>query len=368
MFRRAASLLDFVPRDGELVEVRGRLGVYEPRGDLQLIVESLQRAGPGALFEQFLQLKARLEAAGPVRPGPQAATAAAAARHRRGHLARRRRAARRRDRAAAPRVPHVRWCWHRRRCRAPQAPAELVARAAALYRAGRRRARWTSILLVRGGGSIEDLWAFNDEQLARTIVQSPVPVVCGVGPRNRLHDCRLLRRPARAHADGCGRAGGAGRETLAGGDWTRQDACACGEPRSAWTARASGWTSPPSRLGRPLSRMAAQQLRLARSRIACATPSRRRLDKDAAAFTGAEAMPCSSALQLQRDAAALDRARVAAGTARPAAGAAAWLCPADRPKRASRSPARAQAHPGQALRATLADGEVASHGDGTGRD
>ena len=64
MFRRAASLLDFVPRDGELVEVRGRLGVYEARGDLQMIVESLQRAGQGALFLQFLRLKARLEAEG----------------------------------------------------------------------------------------------------------------------------------------------------------------------------------------------------------------------------------------------------------------------------------------------------------------
>src|SRR5687767_995576 len=64
MFRRAAGLLDFVPRDGEMVEVQGRLGVYEPRGDLQLIVESLARAGQGALFEQFLQLKARLQAQG----------------------------------------------------------------------------------------------------------------------------------------------------------------------------------------------------------------------------------------------------------------------------------------------------------------
>jgi exodeoxyribonuclease VII large subunit len=64
MFRRAASLLDFLPRDGELVEVQGRLGVYEPRGDLQLIVESLRRAGQGALFEQFLRLKAKLEAEG----------------------------------------------------------------------------------------------------------------------------------------------------------------------------------------------------------------------------------------------------------------------------------------------------------------
>ena len=64
MFRRAAGLLDFSPRDGELVEVQGRLGVYEARGDLQLIVESMQRAGQGALFEQFLRLKARLETEG----------------------------------------------------------------------------------------------------------------------------------------------------------------------------------------------------------------------------------------------------------------------------------------------------------------
>ena len=64
MFKRAASLLDFSPRDGELVEVRGRLGVYEPRGDLQLIIESMSRAGQGNLFEQFLKLKAQLEAEG----------------------------------------------------------------------------------------------------------------------------------------------------------------------------------------------------------------------------------------------------------------------------------------------------------------
>ena len=64
MFRRAAGLLDFMPRDGDQVEVRGRLGLYEPRGDLQLIVESLRRAGQGALFEQFLQRKAKLEAEG----------------------------------------------------------------------------------------------------------------------------------------------------------------------------------------------------------------------------------------------------------------------------------------------------------------
>ena len=64
MFRRAGGLLNFVPRDGELVEVRGRLDVYGPRGDLQLIVESMSRAGQGALFEQFLALKAKLEVEG----------------------------------------------------------------------------------------------------------------------------------------------------------------------------------------------------------------------------------------------------------------------------------------------------------------
>ncbi|MEG0786000.1 MAG: exodeoxyribonuclease VII large subunit, partial [Comamonas sp.] len=64
MFRRAAMAMDFTPRDGELVEVRGKLGVYEQRGDLQLIVDSLQRAGQGALFEQFLRVKAQLEAEG----------------------------------------------------------------------------------------------------------------------------------------------------------------------------------------------------------------------------------------------------------------------------------------------------------------
>ena len=64
MFRRAAEGMGFTPRDGELVEVRGKLGVYEQRGDLQLIVDSLQRAGQGAWFEQFLRLKAQLEAEG----------------------------------------------------------------------------------------------------------------------------------------------------------------------------------------------------------------------------------------------------------------------------------------------------------------
>ncbi|HWH73271.1 MAG TPA: exodeoxyribonuclease VII large subunit, partial [Methylibium sp.] len=64
MFRRAASLLDFAPADGALVELRGRVAVYEPRGELQFVVESMRRAGAGALYERFLRLKLQLEAEG----------------------------------------------------------------------------------------------------------------------------------------------------------------------------------------------------------------------------------------------------------------------------------------------------------------
>jgi exodeoxyribonuclease VII large subunit len=179
MFRRSANLLSFVPRDGELVEVTGRLGVYEQRGDLQLVVESLRRAGQGALFEQFLRLKATLEAEGlfdaarkrelPLLPrGIGIATSlGAAALHDVVTCLRRR-------------APHVPVMLAPAAVQGAQAPGELVAALEALYRlAG--HGTIDVILLVRGGGSLEDLWAFNDEQLARTIVRSPVPLVSGVG-------------------------------------------------------------------------------------------------------------------------------------------------------------------------------------------
>ncbi len=179
MFRRAAGLLDFAPRDGELVEVRGRLGVYEARGDLQLVVESMTRAGQGALFEQFLRLKAKLEAEGlfdaarkrelPLMPrGIGVVTSlGAAALHDVGTALQRR-------------VPHIPVLVAPAAVQGAGAPAELVAALQQLY-ALAAQGRLDVILLVRGGGSIEDLWAFNDERLARTLVQSPVPVVCGVG-------------------------------------------------------------------------------------------------------------------------------------------------------------------------------------------
>lgn len=177
MFRRAAGLLDFSPRDGDQVEVRGRLAVYEPRGDLQLVVESLQRAGQGALFEQFLQRKARLEAEGlfdperkralPVMPRAVGLVTSlgAAALHDVVTALRRR----------VPQIPVV---LAPAAVQGANAPAELVRALQSLYAL---QPAVDVILLVRGGGSIEDLWAFNDEALARTIVQSPVPLICGVG-------------------------------------------------------------------------------------------------------------------------------------------------------------------------------------------
>jgi exodeoxyribonuclease VII large subunit len=184
MFRRAASLMDFAPRDGELVEVRGRLGVYEARGDLQLIVESMERAGQGALFEQFLRLKAKLEAEGLFDPAHKRAVPAqpraigvvtslgAAAWH---------------DvmTALQRRVPHIPVLMVPALVQGASAAATLAQALLKLYAFTAEDNPLSPpvdvILLVRGGGSMEDLWSFNDENLARVIAQSPVPVVCGVG-------------------------------------------------------------------------------------------------------------------------------------------------------------------------------------------
>jgi exodeoxyribonuclease VII large subunit len=188
MFKRAAGLLDFAPRDGDLVEVRGRLGVYGPRGDLQLIIESMHQAGAGALFDEFLKRKSRLRAEGlfdaqrkrPLPTLPRAigvvTSLGAAAWH---------------DvmTALQRRLPHVPVLLAPAPVQGAGAPAQLVQALESLYlRVASGKDAPASgalvpdvILLVRGGGSMEDLWAFNDEVLARAIVRSPVPVICGVG-------------------------------------------------------------------------------------------------------------------------------------------------------------------------------------------
>ncbi len=184
MFKRAAVGLDFAPRDGESVEVSGRLDIYGPRGDLQLIVESMRRQGQGSLFEEFLRLKARLESLGmfdharkrklPAIPRSigLVTSLGAAALH---------------DVATAlrRRVPHIPVVLAPASVQGGSAPAELVRAMTVLadrvHDVDGRGTPLDVILLVRGGGSLEDLWAFNDEQLALAISKCPVPVVSGVG-------------------------------------------------------------------------------------------------------------------------------------------------------------------------------------------
>lgn len=176
MFRRAAVLVDFRPADGQQVELRGRLGVYEPRGELQLVVESLQRVGAGTLYEEFLRLKARLEAAGlfdaarkrPIPRLPRAlgvVTSPAAA------------ALRDVLTALARRAPQVRVVVYPSPVQGADAPTALTA----AIETANRRAEVDTLLLVRGGGSLEDLWAFNDERVVRAVVASRIPLICGVG-------------------------------------------------------------------------------------------------------------------------------------------------------------------------------------------
>lgn len=176
MFRRAASMLDFAPRDGQQVELRGKLAVYEARGELQLIVEAMRPAGAGALMEQFLRLKARLEAEGlfaadrkrVIAAHPRAlgvVTSLGAAALRDVVTALRRRS------------PHVALRIYPASVQGVEAPGQIVQ---AIQTAG-QRAEVDTLLVVRGGGSLEDLWAFNDEQVVRAIAASPIPVISGVG-------------------------------------------------------------------------------------------------------------------------------------------------------------------------------------------
>jgi exodeoxyribonuclease VII large subunit len=193
MFRRAATMLDFTPTDGALVELRGRVAVYEPRGELQFIVEAMRRAGAGTLYEQFLKLRARLAAEGlfdedakrrlpalPRRIGVITSAAGAALHDVLTALARR--------------APQVEVVVYPSPVQGAEAPPALVN----ALRIANERAEVDLLLLVRGGGSLEDLWAFNDERVVRAVASSALPVVCGVGHETDVTLCDLaadLRAP-----------------------------------------------------------------------------------------------------------------------------------------------------------------------------
>lgn len=193
MFRRAASQMGRLPRNGDQVEVMGRLGVYEARGDLQLIVEAMRPMGQGALYEEFLRLKAQLEQEGlfdPSRKRPLSRSP------RRIGLVTSLGAAALHDVATAlqRRVPHIGVTLVPAQVQGVDAPPSLIRALESLY----QTMDVDVILLVRGGGSMEDLWAFNHEALVRCVRSSPVPLVCGVGHETDFTLCDFaadLRAP-----------------------------------------------------------------------------------------------------------------------------------------------------------------------------
>lgn len=179
MWRNRAQLLAFRPENGMRVEARALVTLYEARGDYQLNVEALRPAGIGDLYEAFNRLKERLAAEGLFDPAARRALP----RFPRGiAIVTSPSAAALRDVLSAlqRRAPHLPIVLYPAPVQGVEAPARLVE---ALRRAGERCAAdgIDVVLLVRGGGSIEDLWAFNDEALARAIRACPVPVVSGVG-------------------------------------------------------------------------------------------------------------------------------------------------------------------------------------------
>ncbi len=176
LFRHKAALIDFPLQNGDQVEVRAVPSLYEPRGEFQLGVETVRRAGLGRLFEAFERLKKKLETEGlfaPERkralpPFPRAigivtSPAAAALRDVLTTLRRR-----------MPSLPVVLYP-------APVQGEGAVERLAQALEAASARREVDVIILCRGGGSLEDLWAFNEEVLARAIADCAIPVVCGVG-------------------------------------------------------------------------------------------------------------------------------------------------------------------------------------------
>lgn len=169
-----------LPRNGDQVIAHGSISVYEAGGQYQLYVDRLEAAGVGRLWLEFERLKARLEAEGlfdparkriipprPVRLGV-ATSATAAALH---------------DilRTLAARFPLVEVILAATPVQGADAPPGIVAAIQALNRWSAGREPLDALILARGGGSIEELWAFNDERVARAIVASAVPVITGVG-------------------------------------------------------------------------------------------------------------------------------------------------------------------------------------------
>ena len=192
MWKTEAARLRLALQEGAAVEVHGKIAVYEPQGQYQLIVNLLQAKGEGELYQEFLRLKAMLEAEGLFEPerkrpipalprliGIVTSQTGAALRDMLNTLRRR--------------LPLARVILAASPVQGAEAPAALVN---ALLSINKHNP--DVILLARGGGSIEDLWAFNDERVVRAVVRSKAPVICGVGHETDFTLCDFaadLRAP-----------------------------------------------------------------------------------------------------------------------------------------------------------------------------
>ncbi|MCX7766847.1 MAG: exodeoxyribonuclease VII large subunit, partial [Candidatus Sumerlaeia bacterium] len=193
MWRTEFLLLDFKPEDGKLVQVSGELTVYEQRGQYQLIVETMKESGLGALYKAFLELKDKLQNEGlfdvkhkkplpmlPQRIGIVTSPTGAAIRDLLNILKRR--------------FANLHIYLIPVRVQGKEAVPEIV-KAIKLF----NRLQNVDVIIVgRGGGSIEDLWAFNDEQVVRAVAPSRAPVISGVGHETDFTLCDFaadLRAP-----------------------------------------------------------------------------------------------------------------------------------------------------------------------------
>ena len=176
IWRNDATHLRFALQDGQAVEAHGRISLYEASGQYQLYADTIRPLGEGALYQEFLRLKALLEAEGlfdaarkrpipdfPRRIGIVTSSSGAALRDMLNTLRRR--------------LPLVEVILASTPVQGDEAPAAIVSALQSLN----RMAAPDVILLARGGGSIEDLWAFNDERVVRAVTESRAPVITGVG-------------------------------------------------------------------------------------------------------------------------------------------------------------------------------------------
>jgi len=192
MWKTSAARLNLPLRDGMAVEVHGKIGVYEPAGQYQLYADQIRGVGEGALYQEFMRLKAMLEAEGlfdpdrkknipelPHKIGIVTSATGAALRDMLNTLRRR--------------LPLVEVILAPSPVQGTEAPLALVKAINTLD-----DKQLDVIIIARGGGSIEDLWAFNDERVVRTVADTMTPIICGVGHETDFTLCDFaadLRAP-----------------------------------------------------------------------------------------------------------------------------------------------------------------------------